>query len=78
LNDSGNEISAGFISNNRNGSDDNSQSRSTSRSIIAAFGRRPGDNKGRENAFDKTISIIITVSTSSICAFCIAYIRKSS
>ena len=49
-------------------SDDYSQSRSTGtrRSIIAAFGQRPGDDEGRESVFDETISITITISSGSV------------
>ena len=46
LNGSSDRISAGAIGDNRGGGDDYSQSRSTSRSIMATFGQRPVDNRG--------------------------------
>jgi hypothetical protein len=66
LNGSGDEIGAGSMGNNRSGGDDNGQSRSTGRSIMAAFGRRPSDDEGRESIFDETISTTITVSSGSV------------
>jgi hypothetical protein len=66
LNGSGDEISAGSMGNNRGGGDDNGQSRSASRSIMAAFGRRPGDDEGRESIFDETVSTTVTVSSGSV------------
>jgi hypothetical protein len=66
LNGSGDKISAGSMGNNRGGDDDNSQSRSAGRSIMAAFGRRPGDDEGRESIFDETVSTTVTVSSGSV------------
>jgi hypothetical protein len=66
LNGSGDEIGVGVIGNNQGGGDDYSRSRSIGRSIIAAFGRRPGDDEGRESVFDETVSTTGTVSNSSV------------
>jgi len=61
---SGDDIGAGAAGDG----DDHSQSRSagTRRSIMAAFGRRPGDNEGRESVFDETVSITVTISSGSV------------
>jgi hypothetical protein len=61
---SGNNIAASTAGDGNNYSQ--SRSISTSRSIIAAFGRKPVDNRGQESIFSESVSISITISSSSV------------
>jgi hypothetical protein len=61
---SGDEIGAGAA-----GDSDNygqSCSAGTGKSIMAAFGRRPVDDGGRESVFSESVSTSITISSGSI------------
>jgi hypothetical protein len=61
---SGDNIAAGATGDG----DDHSQSRSagTGRSIMAAFGRRPVNDEGRESVFSESVSTSITISSGSV------------